>query len=454
MLDSLAGVRIPGQYSIRHNFEGGHVGTQTHANRQFGGRQFAQTGLGTPGDAVTQDIRKYDYIDALRGYAILAVLLVHSTQQVAPINLAFQRLASHGGRGVQLFYIASALTLCLSWQFRASLEAFPVRNFFIRRFFRIAPMFYVAMAFYLCLYGFSPRYWAPNGLEWWYLPLTALFLNGYHPETLTSVVPGGWSVAVEMNFYLVLPFLLLRLKTMKSLLAFLLLSLLLNVMDESASLRWAVAALSAGPAASGLRIQLPQLPWATPGFCQRIAGLPRSESCGQPETLCCAGLAGMGTDGGAVGAGTCRQQTHGQLHLCWIWICPVCVDTVHLPGEVPGQQTIGTDRENQFQHVPDALCGTGVVRAVWDILDISPGRRVKLAPLLSRGGGHRGLVLRLLRRHRAPGHPVWQADHRQAGASFTKEHAPSGSHLTAAACQPLKINSSVASWAGLSPPRR
>ena len=238
MLDSLAGVRIPGQYSIRHNFEGGHVGTQTHANRQFGGRQFAQTGLGTPGDAVTQDIRKYDYIDALRGYAILAVLLVHSTQQVAPINLAFQRLASHGGRGVQLFYIASALTLCLSWQFRASLEAFPVRNFFIRRFFRIAPMFYVAMAFYLCLYGFSPRYWAPNGLEWWYLPLTALFLNGYHPETLTSVVPGGWSVAVEMNFYLLLPFLLLRLKTMKSLLAFLLLSLLLNVMAESASLRW------------------------------------------------------------------------------------------------------------------------------------------------------------------------------------------------------------------------
>ena len=238
MLDSLDGVRIPGQYSIRHNFEGGHVGTQTHANRQFGGRQFAQAGLGTPGDAVTQDIRKYDYIDALRGYAILAVLLVHSTQQVAPINLAFQRLASHGGRGVQLFYIASALTLCLSWQFRASLEAFPVRNFFIRRFFRIAPMFYVAMAFYLCLYGFSPRYWAPNGLEWWYLPLTALFLNGYHPETLTSVVPGGWSVAVEMNFYLLLPFLLLRLKTMKSLLAFLLLSLLLNVMAESASLRW------------------------------------------------------------------------------------------------------------------------------------------------------------------------------------------------------------------------
>ena len=49
--------------------------------------------------------------------------------------------------------------------------------------------------------------WAPNGVEWYYVPLTALFLNGYHPEMVTSVVPGGWSIVVEMTFYLVLPLL-------------------------------------------------------------------------------------------------------------------------------------------------------------------------------------------------------------------------------------------------------
>jgi peptidoglycan/LPS O-acetylase OafA/YrhL len=176
---------------------------------------------------MTQDIQKYGFIDALRGYAILMVLLVHSSQSVAPINSTLQLLMSDGARGVQLFYIASALTLCMSWEFRRPLETFPVRNFFIRRIFRIAPMFEVAIVFYVFLYGFSPRYWAPNGIEWWFVPLTALFLHGFHPETITSVVPGGWSIAVEMNFYLILPFLLRYLRTTRSLVIFLVFSLLL-----------------------------------------------------------------------------------------------------------------------------------------------------------------------------------------------------------------------------------
>ncbi len=175
-------------------------------------------------NAMTEDIRRYDFIDALRGYAILLVLLVHSSQSVAPINPTLQLLMSNGARGVQLFFIASALTLCMSWQFRSKQEISPLRNFFLRRFFRIAPMFYVAIVFYVLLYGFTPRYWAPNGIEWWFVPLTALFLHGFNPETITSVVPGGWSIAVEMNFYLVLPLLLHHLTTIKSSIYFFLFS--------------------------------------------------------------------------------------------------------------------------------------------------------------------------------------------------------------------------------------
>jgi peptidoglycan/LPS O-acetylase OafA/YrhL len=122
--------------------------------------------------------------------------------------------------GVQLFYIVSAITLCMSWNVRSAHEAAPVRNFFLRRFFRIAPMFYLAIALYVGMYGFSPRSWAPNGIEWWFIPLTLLFLHGFHPETITSVVPGGWSIAVEMNFYLLLPFLLRRLVSTRSYVVF------------------------------------------------------------------------------------------------------------------------------------------------------------------------------------------------------------------------------------------
>lgn len=69
-------------------------------------------------------------------------------------------------------------------------------------------MFWIALAFYFLLYGLEPRYWAPYGLTWHSIPLTALFLNGYSPEIINALVPGGWSIAVEVNFYLLLPALL------------------------------------------------------------------------------------------------------------------------------------------------------------------------------------------------------------------------------------------------------
>lgn len=70
-------------------------------------------------------------------------------------------------------------------------------------------MYWIAVAFYLALYGFEPRYWAPNGISWYSIPLTALFVNGYSPENINSLVPGGWSIAVEVNFYLLFPLIIL-----------------------------------------------------------------------------------------------------------------------------------------------------------------------------------------------------------------------------------------------------
>jgi len=87
------------------------------------------------------EVPKYDYIDALRGLAVLGVVSVHTTQLVRPASAGLQTLATAGGSGVQLFYLASALTLFLSLATRKSTERNSTLKFFIRRYFRIAPCF-------------------------------------------------------------------------------------------------------------------------------------------------------------------------------------------------------------------------------------------------------------------------------------------------------------------------
>lgn len=173
------------------------------------------------------NIKKYDYIDALRGLAIILVVLVHASQYVKPLSGVMMRLMNEGARGVQLFYIASAITLCMSWSARRQSDLSPVRDFYLRRVFRIAPMFYLAIALFLFLNGTAASYFAPNGISWWFVPVTALFLHGFHPETINSVVPGGWSVAVEMTFYLVFP-LLVRIEKIKYLFLLFVFSLFLQ----------------------------------------------------------------------------------------------------------------------------------------------------------------------------------------------------------------------------------
>lgn len=162
----------------------------------------------------SEPLKKYDFIDALRGLAVLGVVLVHSSHWVAPSSEILLNISKNGASGVKLFFMVSALTLCLSLRSRQATERFSARNFFIRRFFRIAPMYYCAILAYFFLRTSDPVYWNSEGLHWWQMPLTALF-SGWDPQSLNAVVPGGWTVAVEMMFYLFLPFLFGRLQSIR-----------------------------------------------------------------------------------------------------------------------------------------------------------------------------------------------------------------------------------------------
>jgi peptidoglycan/LPS O-acetylase OafA/YrhL len=148
----------------------------------------------------------FDYLDSLRGIAVVAVIMVHSSMQGdTQLNLpsALREVSGSGQRGVALFFIVSAFTLFLSHDHRKE----PILNFFTRRLFRIAPMLYVAMALtYLFVRRVGPLAMAAN----------VLFISGLHPSAINAGTMGGWSVADEAIFYACLPFLFARIRNLRT----------------------------------------------------------------------------------------------------------------------------------------------------------------------------------------------------------------------------------------------
>ncbi|WP_194967239.1 acyltransferase family protein [Escherichia coli] len=63
-------------------------------------------------------MKKYDYIDVLRALAILGVIAVHASQNIPNLNSVLGGVFNYGQLGVQLFFIASAVTLCMSMESR------------------------------------------------------------------------------------------------------------------------------------------------------------------------------------------------------------------------------------------------------------------------------------------------------------------------------------------------
>jgi peptidoglycan/LPS O-acetylase OafA/YrhL len=176
-------------------------------------------------------MKKLEYVDALRGLAILGVIMIHTNYYgKSDLPHIIKGIVEEGGRGVQLFYLASAFTLFLSFKSRLLKEKSPIRNFFLRRFFRIAPLYYLGIAYYLFQDGFGARHWLGDETHITGLNIlsNATFLHGFNAHWINSIVPGGWSIAVEMTFYAVLPFLFSKIKSLNQAFNFFMISLILK----------------------------------------------------------------------------------------------------------------------------------------------------------------------------------------------------------------------------------
>lgn len=156
---------------------------------------------------------KLDYVDAMRGIAILMVILVHTSQRIPLPSLLMDSLARYGQMGVQLFFVASAYTLCISFE-RRSEEPYRISSFYIRRWFRIAPLYYLAILIYFVVHIATQLYMGGRilAVDPYSISNAAaniMFIHGFVSSANNNVVPGGWSIGTEMAFYLIFPLLFL-----------------------------------------------------------------------------------------------------------------------------------------------------------------------------------------------------------------------------------------------------
>lgn len=151
------------------------------------------------------DPSRLGYLDALRGYAILGVIAIHVVQRSPGLPSGVGRFLFSGQQGVQLFFMVSAVTLLHSWTERND-GAGP---FYLRRLFRIGPMWYLAILAWTILRLIAPQAseFAHRVLPLSHLLLTSTYLHIWFPETINDVVPGGWSIGNEATFYLIFPLL-------------------------------------------------------------------------------------------------------------------------------------------------------------------------------------------------------------------------------------------------------
>lgn len=139
-------------------------------------------------------------LDALRAFAVFLVIGLHYSVGQWPaaggpdIRLAHNPVFYYGWTGVDLFFILSGFLIGKQlWRELDRTGTVRVLRFWLRRGFRIWPL-YFAMLAYLTFWRGRPAEWP----DW-------LFLSNYFP----TVYSRSWSLATEEQFYIAVPLLLL-----------------------------------------------------------------------------------------------------------------------------------------------------------------------------------------------------------------------------------------------------
>lgn len=149
------------------------------------------------------------WIDSLKGIAICGVIMIHSGAEQLPSVLG--RLAGIGKNGVQLFFLISAYLSYysldkLSKRNGGKLPFGSIKKWWLHKFSRLIPLYYIAIAVYLIVMG-GVQYWLGSEGRVTLLNILShiLFVNGAIPHYINSIMGVEWYLADLAVFYLLVP---------------------------------------------------------------------------------------------------------------------------------------------------------------------------------------------------------------------------------------------------------
>lgn len=157
-------------------------------------------------------------IDVLRGVAILMVVVFHAFggnfgdyvpwdgwrrdfAQSPSGTLLWCYPVTYGWAGVALFFVISGF--CIHYSFLRAGQ-FGIGPFLWRRFWRIYPAYFCALVFFTIFLGLDLH--APGDRHQFLAH--ALLTQNFHEDTFFTINPAFWSIATEVQLYLLYPLLL------------------------------------------------------------------------------------------------------------------------------------------------------------------------------------------------------------------------------------------------------
>ena len=172
--------------------------------------------------------RKFDsrFVDGIRGFSSLAVALYHTMLFIGVTGTAAASLpivfwlARNGYQGVPIFIVLSGFVLMIAVSM-AGLGKLPqgFRHFIWRRFRRIVPPYWAALALSLALITAIPLLQSRSDTKWdgqlfvdWQSVASHIFLvHDLNPSWTNKINGPMWSVSVEWQIYFLMPLLILPL---------------------------------------------------------------------------------------------------------------------------------------------------------------------------------------------------------------------------------------------------